>query len=316
MKYKKGATDPILTPSLSIEPYKSPAELFMQLCRIRTPYGSEIGYWHNALSKLGFAQDAVGNYHLTIGQSQTLFTAHLDTVGEYGEALPFSYKGIAYSNGDDVLGADDRAGVALILWMVRHGKPGRYALFLGEEKGCLGSRFAAGNMQLEGIKAVVSLDRRGTSSIITHQSGQRTASDMYALALAEALAEHGVDMLPDDGGIYSDSFSFIDVVGECTNLSVGYKNAHTSAETQDLHFLNRLGHALLMVDFDGLPFTRQPGEVDLEDFAWYGYYSYTLPDTITDALADDDTLAIDKTTQQETTQTVVWWDKPRRKRKK
>jgi putative aminopeptidase FrvX len=260
----------VANPTLKLVKSLTPSEIFMEVARVRTPWGSEASFFHEELTRRGFRRDLAGNYFLTIGESGTLFTAHLDTVGEYGETMVDIYKGLAYAP-TGILGADDRAGVALILWMIERGKPGQYALFLGEERGCIGSEYAATHWDTRGIRAVVSLDRRGQESIITHQMGQRSASDEYAWALAERLAAHGIDMAPDNTGSYSDSAAFTDVVGECTNLSVGYSAAHTSAETQNLAFLDALAEGLLAVDFDTLPIVRRPGEVEylLEEWPWY-----------------------------------------------
>jgi hypothetical protein len=247
-----------------------PSEIFLEIARIRTPYGCEAGFFHEELTRRGFKRDLAGNYFLSVGESHTLFTAHLDTVGDYGETLVDVYKGFAFAP-TGILGADDRAGIALILWMIEQGKPGQYALFLGEERGCIGSEYAAAHWDTRGIHAVVSLDRRGQGSIITHQMGQRSVSDEYAWELSGRLATHGLDMAPDNTGSYSDSAAFTDVVGECTNLSVGYSAAHTSAETQNLGFLDALAEGLLAVDFDTLPIVRRPGEVEhlLEEWPWY-----------------------------------------------
>jgi len=244
-----------------------PSQIFMEVARVRTPFGHEAGYFHAELGRRGFRKDKAGNYFLSIGNSATLFTAHLDTVGSYGSTHVRAYRGFALSP-TGILGADDRAGVALILWMVEQGKPGRYALFVGEERGCIGSRYAAARWDTRGIDAVVSLDRRGQSSIITHQMGQRSASDEYAWALADRLAVHGLHMMPDNSGIYSDSASFVDTIAECTNLSVGYNAAHSVHETQNLAFLDALGEALLATDFDTLPIVRRPGEDEREFDEW------------------------------------------------
>jgi len=44
----------------------------------------------------------------------------------------------------------------------------------------------------------------------------------------------------DDGGVYTDSAEFVDIIEECTNLSVGYFSEHTTSEKQDIDFLELL----------------------------------------------------------------------------
>ena len=49
----------------------------------------------------------------------------------------------------------------------------------------------------------------------------------------------------DPGGIATDSLAFVEIIPECTNLSVGYYYAHSKSETQDVTFLGELAEALL-----------------------------------------------------------------------
>ena len=40
----------------------------------------------------------------------------------------------------------------------------------------------------------------------------------------------------DEGGVYTDSAEFTDIIPECTNISVGYYKEHTVNETQDIQY--------------------------------------------------------------------------------
>jgi len=58
------------------------------------------------------------------------------------------------------------------------------------------------------------------------------------------------------------------VVAECTNISVGYYNQHSVAETQDLEFAELLLQHLLEADWSKIVISRDPASY--ED-SW-GYY--------------------------------------------
>jgi hypothetical protein len=126
--------------------------------------------------------------------------------------------------------------------MIRAGVPGHYVFFAGEEVGCIGSKaLAEEEIEIGQYDHCVSFDRRGTNSIITHQCGSRTASDLWALDLAGRLAvvDNNLRYEPDPTGVFTDSREFADLIPECTNLSVGYLNQHTARERQDVKFLLR-----------------------------------------------------------------------------
>jgi len=154
------------------------------------------------------------------------------------------------------LGADCTTGIWLMLNMIEAGVIGTYVVHAAEEIGCLGSQalVKARPQWLEEVKAVISFDRYGDKSIITHQSSFRTASDEFAHSLSDALGMP--QLLPDDGGSYTDSNEYASVVSECTNLSVGYYKQHTSNETQDLRYANELSERLIKADWSILVFVR------------------------------------------------------------
>jgi hypothetical protein len=158
--------------------------------------------------------------------------------------------------------------------MIEKNKPGLYYFFLGEEVGCIGSRKLADKHKKEPIthiKKVVSFDRRGTDSVITHQLGGRCCSEEFGNALSKELnsAESSFKYSNDPSGIYTDSAQFTSIYPECTNISVGYKNEHSSSEYQNIRHLELLSDAVLKVDWESLPVSRNKDDDDYED-----YYSY------------------------------------------
>lgn len=101
------------------------------------------------------------------------------------------------------------------------------------------------------------------NDIITHQSGQRTASDKFAASLALELGE---SFKASPNGAYTDTNEYKGLVAECTNISVDYFSQHTSSERQDVEFLIALREALLQVDWTQLVVDRDPATVEWDDF--------------------------------------------------
>lgn len=257
----------------------------LEMLRYKRPEGSVTQriFCEKYLEPVFGDPDPYGNYiKIVNNHNGTLpnicFTAHHDTVHNTDGMQHVVVNGdTAYAADSNCLGADCTTGIWLILGMIKGKVPGIYVIHAGEEVGCVGSKAMikahlndiTNYWWLEHTKAVISFDRKGEESIITHQMGYRTASDEFAISLAEVL---DLPMRPDDGGAYTDSNEYIDVVGECTNISVGYLNQHTKKETQDVFFAYYLLEHLLAADWSKLVFKREPGEVDPE--AWTNYKSY------------------------------------------
>lgn len=246
----------------------TPAQLFIRLTATTCPNGFEHALYGPSLEAMGFALDGNGNYLAVIDgdNTRTMFTAHLDTIARTNPEVVIHK--VAFDDGVPVrvetdkstnLGADDKAGVVCLMALYNARVPGYYYLFHGEECGAMGSR-DADRAEDWGVLVdrCISFDRRGYTSVITFQSGHRTASDTFAQALADAINVHGFQYKPDPTGVFTDSESFSDSIPECTNLSVGYDGAHTHSEMQNLAFLTELCQAIVKVDWESLPTARDP----------------------------------------------------------
>lgn len=232
-------------------------ETFLELVKTTIPHG----YESNLYPLLPKHQlDAFGNAFIHIGDKKpkTLFTSHLDTFSK-GDPKDITHKisgNIIKTNGKTILGADDKAGVALLISMIEAEIPGLYYFFTAEEIGRYGSRFAVDSEEFNTlgsrVKNVISFDRKGYNSIITHQSQIRTCEDKFAIELCSALNQHGLKMDLDTTGSYTDSFSFVGHknIVNCTNISVGYFNQHTKNESQDIDFLDTLSKACKNINWD------------------------------------------------------------------
>lgn len=209
--------------------------------------------------------DAADNLHIDNridATNRTLFVAHVDTVHrEMGANKIRKTKTMWYADGAP-LGADDGAGCAMLMHLIHNHVPGYYIFTQGEECGGIGAGFLAEHYPglLSQFSRAIAFDRRGIDSVISHQGYGRCCSDAFAQALSDALNASNDNMMytPDDTGVYTDTAEFIDIIPECTNISVGYDYEHSDKEQLDIfHFVN-LADAVLKVQWDLLPTQRDP----------------------------------------------------------
>lgn len=221
--------------------------------------------------------------------SRTMFSAHVDTVHSYEGRQFVEYDndmGILHKPSakreqfGDCLGADDGAGIWLLLQMIDAGIPGWYLFHYGEERGGVGSSDIEIYHKefLAQFDRAIAFDRKGTTDVITHQGMGRCCSDKFARDLADALNATGskLSMAADNGGIFTDTANYTGIVPECTNISCGYESAHTSSEFLDVEYLFKLRDALLQIDWEALPTCRDVNEVDTIE---WGYERYSFSST-------------------------------------
>lgn len=271
-------------------------DIFIKLTKSTIPSGNE--KMIEPLLPKGYKKDFHGNYYIKIGDSSVMFTSHCDTAdsGEPKEVTHVFEGDIIKTDGKTILGADDKAGMAIMYHMIENKVPGLYYFFLFEERGCVGSRalndYLKGNGKddpiFKKINKVIALDRRDYDSVITFQVGERCCSDEFADELAKRLNEAGgFSYKKDTTGAVTDSHQVAERFSECTNLSVGYKDQHSTRESQNITFLTRLAEACVKVDWDTLPAKRDQtkteysygrgynnrttyGSGDWEDNNWWG----------------------------------------------
>lgn len=153
------------------------------------------------------------------------------------------YPGVI-TNVNGVLGADDRAGMFVIEQIVRNyyrnKMPLPYILVTdGEESGGIGARACAETVMPD-VHMLVEYDRRGSSEYV-HYSYDELPDDVEDILEAFGYSS--------GNGTYSDVSTLStkwDVAH--VNLSCGYRNEHTSAETLSLAALDfaiKSGHDML-----------------------------------------------------------------------
>jgi hypothetical protein len=247
-------------------------QTFLNLTSKTYPFGFESEL--ESLLPKGFYQDTNGNYFYKIGDTKTAFTSHLDTACKEQVNVKHIFEGnIIKTDGTSILGADDKAGVTILLYMIEKNVPGLYCFFIGEEVGCIGSGLAAKDAYWKNYNRMISFDRRGTTSVITHQSSKRCCSDLFAQELAKQLNRSGLEMELDNTGVYTDSAEFVEVISECTNISVGYYSEHTKSERQDIKHLEQLCRAIVGVDWENLPTKRDQNKTEYK--TWRNEYPKT-----------------------------------------
>jgi putative aminopeptidase FrvX len=225
-------------------------ELF-ELLTIQAPSGHEhkvVKWLMPRLEKLTdrVFQDSYGNLlaEKVVGDGNgatVILSAHMDTVSniQKGRKVLFDEKTQTFRSSKGVLGADDRAGIAIILAVLRNiektsfnGKI-KVCFSREEEVGCVGASKIPVDFYKDANLAIV-VDRRGRRDIVTG------CGEMYGFC-SEAVGKFFEDcsaLLDMDwkavpGGV-SDALVFSGNGVHSVNLSAGYENEHTSKETVHL----------------------------------------------------------------------------------
>lgn len=237
--------------------------LYLLLQKVRYHGTEESTFFELGFSKEQAYYNELGKFmfgYVSIGESRTMFTAHLDTVENYRSGVskkiyldPVTQQLFA---DNQVLGADDGAGVALLCHMIESKVAGHYFFFAGEEIGGVGSSYLADTFvrlfPTLVFDRAIAFDRKGTSDVIVEQFCGECCSTAFALELCRQL---GTEYLPTIGS-FTDTANFVSFIPECTNVSIGYYNEHSKKEYLDLAYLQELAKKVCEVDWESLPTSR------------------------------------------------------------
>lgn len=218
-------------------------------------------------------KDNFGNRIVRVGDKPTtMWSCHVDTVHCKDGKQKILYHKDCFiverdsSDGEatEPLGADDCAGVWIMLNMIYAGIDGLYIFHRGEEKGGIGSNHIVMHTPelVKDITHAVAFDKAGDDDIITHQYGGRCCSDEFATHLAATLASPHYTLSPSPDGIFTDTANYTDLIPECTNISVGYYDEHRNIECLDVFYLTALMDSVLQADWSSMPVVR-----DVRDLA-------------------------------------------------
>lgn len=241
-------------------------------------------------------QDDMGNMYIQVGEvNGVMHVGHVDTVhaddcspiqdislSKEGiisldpilkNSFPVLKEGTRWVEGVDVkhhypayelppkktrsLGADDACALAIMIYLIAHEVQGTYIFTRGEEIGCVGTHYIIDNDLVDWSQYMMAIevDRKGTNEIIGNMSVGITASQSFVSSLAEQLNMNHVM----GKGTITDVGHISKYVPECVNISAGYNLQHSERETTDINYLDRLGVAMLAVNWDELVVERRAG---------------------------------------------------------
>lgn len=243
---------------------------FLALTEYTTPWGLESEL--EPLLPSGVQKDKWGNYHLKIGNSKTVFTCHLDNYCKEKVKVNHVIEGnLIKTDETTILGGDNKAGVTCLMYLIEQGVPGYYFFFVGEEPilsgGCWGSSQVVQHQPdfLKQFDRAVAFDRKMTGSIITRQMAQTCCSEEFVEALSQQFAKSGLQMQADPTGYYTDTGNMIELISECTNISIGVWNEHHHNEYVDINYVEKVAKAAAKVDWESLP-SQRPTQPYADDF--------------------------------------------------
>jgi hypothetical protein len=258
-----------------------PPRKLLEMLTYKRPYGgpTDEAWIERFIAPTGAQPDDFGNWILRIGTAPVMWSCHTDTVHwtEGRQNVTYDRDNVIRLHGaskeasknakaPNCLGADDAAGAWLLLQLIEARVEGLYVFHRGEECGAHGSTYITTKTPelVEGIKYAIAFDRRGTTSVITHQGGSRCCSDAFAESFIQSLGDFG-NFKPDPTGLFTDTALYTDLIPECTNISVGYQFEHGWKEHLQADFLVGLAKAMLANPMIGQwVVDREPGEDDFD----------------------------------------------------
>lgn len=183
--------------------------------------------------------DAYGNLLATkkVGNGEgatVLLSSHMDTVkGVLADRKLLEDNGIITSD-KGVLGADDRAGIAIILEVLKNidklsfDGTIKVAFSREEEIGCIGAEKIDPKFY-EDVDLAIIVDRRGNRDIVVGNYYMPFCSDAVGNFMEDVSALLGANWKCVEGGV-SDAMVFAEHNINSINLSAGYEHEHTSKE--------------------------------------------------------------------------------------
>lgn len=273
---------------LDIPPLTPSRERLLSMLTYKRPHGSkhERKFINRFIRPSGAQPDSFGNYIKIVKDKhgddpRVLFSSHTDSVHRVSGRQRLCYLdttrtrvGLLDDKNSNCLGADCAAGVWLMLEMIRNKVPGVYVFHRQEETGGYGSQqlVASKPAFLDHVDVAIAFDRRGHGSVITHQFGTRCCSDAFGNSLRQQLGPYVGATILDDGGTFTDTANYTNVIAECTNVSIGFNQEHTKFETLDLDYADKMLHAMLNFKANELIVKRYPGEYEEADYMRGGFY--------------------------------------------
>lgn len=170
--------------------------------------------------------DAYGNLMACNTEAKDVagFCCHLDTVHKKAPEPELILGNILTSFNGGGIGGDDKCGIVACLEMLNSRIPCRCFFFRDEEIGCVGSKeFDVKN--LEGLKFLIEIDRKGGNDLIFNSGGEVLCDDEFKEEV-KRFFPHGKEAQ----GLLTDVNKLGDAKINMMNLSAGYYNPHKTNE--------------------------------------------------------------------------------------
>lgn len=266
---------------------EKPSELLVSILRTKRAHMSKGDFNFRAwltsqLQRMGFPPVILTEGCLFVRtdvKSDTLFSCHIDTCHNQAESDDLTGQDLAYDPafGDILLphgtksaclGADDGAGIYVMLRMIEAKVPGSYLFHTGEERGGIGAyaMLRSSATILDEFSRAIAFDRavqRGENPEVIHTQGGRACASIAAAealcgALNKTTAIFEKPFVPSAKGSFTDTKVYAGVIPECFNVGVFYASQHTPREWLNVAGLEQLVKACLEVKWDELPVVRKP----------------------------------------------------------
>lgn len=200
-------------------------KIFMDFCR-RFPHAIDVGC---GINKALFIEGSRPNRCIMVAHADTFWSFGRQFFDDHGfNDVIVSAGRVRSATSKTGIGADDRAGVAIIWQLAALG----HSILItdGEECGALGAKYVAERWSdWDAVQKrhtfCVEFDRRGISDFKTYDVGTPEFNAYVSKSINRPIAE---------------PHSFSDISYACTkipgaNLGVGYYNEHTAKEYVDIH---------------------------------------------------------------------------------
>jgi len=226
--------------------------LLKDLTKFTVPYGEEDIVYDTIqkYTKKSLIKDEFGNLYVSIGKSKILFTAHMDTYSQTVEEVNHVIEdGFLKTDGETILGGDNKVGCAILINMINNNVPGNYYFFCGEEVGRLGSEFHNRKINSGEYDLAITFDRKEIGSVCTYQRGMKLCNDNLSEFLIQELSKSGFKFKEDYFGLSCDTFTFNEKVNNCLNISTGVYDEHKKTERVDLKFFKSIFNLCTQIDW-------------------------------------------------------------------
>lgn len=244
---------------------------------------------------------AVKKVGRTEGKPVIMLNAHMDTVSKVlKNKVVVEESGVFrayYGKKQTVLGADDRAGIAVVISILDN-IPNSFegtikvSFTREEEIGCIGASKVDEDFYSD-VDLSVTFDRKGNKDIVVGTWGHPFCSNEVGNALENISKSNNFEYRCIEGGI-SDAYEFSFNEINSVNISVGYENEHTNSEFlvyKDMHIAYEFGLSILkdisMYDYKDFGYVPRKSNNWVGEYVESGFRSYENYDK-TDLLMIED----------------------------